>query len=197
MYSTGTQNTEKNITLSLGVEIVCTTCYIKGIATAQFTMAESFNISQAIQNVTTQVGDAVSNVTSEIIDAVKTEATDLANGNLDLFEGDFPPIPFPDIDVPQIPECLLRFQFDGLELYMELDTTLTGGATYTLSLYKSKSPIGFNAGKELDIGISFTVDLILSVEAEIDISSGFHILLKDGIAINLPMFSDKVHDITL
>jgi hypothetical protein len=197
MYSAGTHNTEKNVTLSLGVEVVCTTCYIKGIATAQFTMAESFNVSQAIQNVTTQVGDAISNVTSEVIDAVKTEVTDLSNGNFDLLDGDFPPIPFPDILVPQIPECLLRFQFDGLELYMGLDTTLTGGATYTLPLYKSKSLIGINAGKDLDIGISFTVDLILSVEAEIDISSGFHILLKDGIAINLPMFSERVHDITL
>ena len=63
IYSAGTQNTGKNVALSLGVEIVCTTCYIKGIATAQLTMAESFNISQAIQKVTTQVEDAISNIT--------------------------------------------------------------------------------------------------------------------------------------
>lgn len=124
-----------------------------------------------------------------IVNAVETDISTL--------NADFPTISFPDIQIPTIPECLLQFQFDGLELYIELDTNLTGGATYTLPLYKSKSIIGINLGQEFDLGVTFSVDLILSVEGEIDIRSGFHILLKDGIALNLPMFSEEVSDITL
>lgn len=111
---------------------------------------------------------------------------------------DFPPVPFhPDIRVPVIPECLLTFEFDGLELYMELDTTLTGGASYTFPIFVSQTPLGFSAGKELNIGVIFTIDLLLSVEAAITIRSGFHIELKESLVLNLPMFGKNVSSIKL
>jgi hypothetical protein len=84
-----------------------------------------------------------------------------------------------------------------MELYMLLDTILSAGTTYTLNLYSSISPIGLAVGDELQVGVIFSVDLILSVEAEIDISSGFHIKLEDGIAIDIPMFDQNVSSITL
>jgi hypothetical protein len=84
-----------------------------------------------------------------------------------------------------------------MELYMEIDTTLSGGATYTLNLYTSETAIGFTVGEDLLIGVIFSVDLILSVESEIDISSGFHIQLNDGVAIDIPMFDRNVSSITL
>jgi hypothetical protein len=99
--------------------------------------------------------------------------------------------------VPEIPACDLSFQFDGMELYMEIDTTLSSGATYTLNLYTSKTPLGFAVGEDLLIGVVFSVDLILSVESEIDISTGFHIQLHDGIEINIPIFDQNVSSIIL
>jgi hypothetical protein len=80
---------------------------------------------------------------------------------------------------------------------VEIDTTLSAGATYTLNLYESESPIGISAGQELEVGIVFTVDVILSVEGEIDISSGFHIQLNDGVAINIAMFGQNISSVTL
>jgi len=110
----------------------------------------------------------------------------------------FPPLQIDfDLDVPDIPQCELNFQFDGMELYMEIDTTLSSGATYTLNLYTSKTPIGFAVAEELLVGVVFSVDLILSVESEVDISSGFHILLNDGVAIAIPMFDQNISSITL
>jgi hypothetical protein len=108
---------------------------------------------------------------------------------------DFPPIDVNfDISIPSIPECELSFQFNDLELYMEIDTILSVGATYTLNLYTSQTAIGIKINDELELGFIFTIDLILSVNGEIDISSGFHIQL-DKVGINVPMFSQKIASI--
>ncbi|PVH73717.1 hypothetical protein DL98DRAFT_594767 [Cadophora sp. DSE1049] len=79
---------------------------------------------------------------------------------------------------------------------MQLDTILSSGDTYTINVYTSKTPIGLVAEDDLVIGIVFTVDLIIAVETEIDISSGFHIQLIDGIAINVPIFNINVSSVT-
>jgi hypothetical protein len=181
------------------VEIVCTTCYIKGTATAQFTINGNFNVSQAFHNVTSEIETEVNNITSTAVDYVENYVKSVITSDVfQIDDFDFPPIQIDfDIDIPDIPECELRFQFDGMELYMQIDTIISSGATYTLNLYTSKTPIGFAVGEGLLIGVIISVDLILSVESEIDISSGFHIQLNDGVAINIPMFSQDVSSITL
>jgi hypothetical protein len=181
------------------VEIVCTTCYIKGTATALFTINGNFNVSQAFHNVTSEIETEVGNITTEAIDYVENYVKSvITSDGFHIDDFDFPPIQIDfDIDIPDIPECELRFQFDGMELYMQIDTILSGGATYALNLYTSETPIGFTVGEDLLIGVIFSVDLILSVESEIDISSGFHIQLNDGVAIDIPMFDQNVSSITL
>lgn len=117
---------------------------------------------------------------------------------LDIDDFDFPPIPVDfDIKIPDIPQCELEFQFDNIELYMQIDTILSSDATYTMNLYTSTSPLGFTIAHDLLIGVLFTVDLILSVDSEIDISSGFHIQLNDGVTINIPIFDHDVSSINL
>jgi hypothetical protein len=181
------------------VEIVCTTCYIKGTATAQFTIDGNFNVSQAFHNVTSEIKTEVDNITTTAVNYVENYVKGVVtSGGFHIDDFDFPPIQVDfDIDVPDIPECELRFQFDGMELYMQIDTILSSGATYTLNLYTSETPIGFAVGKDLLIGVIFSVDLILSVESKIDISSGFHIQLNDGVAIDIHMFDQNVSSITL
>lgn len=185
------------------MEIVCTTCYIRGTATAQFTIDGNFNISQAINNVESEIKNEFENITTTAIDYVENYyenfiKTITTTGNFDIDDLAFPPIPIDfDISVPDIPECELQFQFDGMEMYVQVDTVLSGGATYILNLYTSETPLGIAAGKDLSIGVVLYIDLILSVESKIDISSGFHIQLNDGVAINLPMFSRNVSSIDL
>lgn len=188
-------------TLSASVEIVCTTCYIKGIASAQFSIAGDLNVGQAFSNVTAEIGEEFGNITTTFVDYAENYTQSVITGlgdGFDLEDFDFPPLDIDlDIDIPDIPGCELQFQFDGLELYMEIDTILSGGASYTINLYTSRTPIGFKLGDELTVGVIFSIDLILSVEAQIDISTGFHILLNDGIAIDLHMFDKNVSSITL
>jgi hypothetical protein len=65
------------------------------------------------------------------------------------------------------------------------------------NLYKSETPLGISTGQDLEVGSVFTVDVILSVEAEITISSGFHIKLNDGVAINIPLLGQSISRVTL
>jgi hypothetical protein len=198
-----TEKDKGNISLSASVEIVCTTCYIKGTATAQLTIDGNFNISQAFQRFKSEIESDVYNLTNTTIDSFETYfekiGTDVTSLDFHLDDLDFPTLNDTsfDLTMPDIPECQLFFEFDNLELYMEIDTTLSAGATYTFNLYKSESPIGISAGQDLEVGIVFTIDVILSVEAEIDISSGFHIQLNDGVAINIPLFGQDISSITL
>ncbi|PSN75564.1 hypothetical protein BS50DRAFT_43158 [Corynespora cassiicola Philippines] len=193
---------QANTTVEAGIEIVCTTCYIKGFATAELSIEGEFNISEIVDQTITEVKGEIQNVTEEIekqLDGYLDTVTDNFSDGIDL--SDFSNFELPtfnysfDVDVPAIPECNLKFGFDELEMYVQLNTILSLGATYTLNLYSSNTPVGISVGKNLEFGVIFSVDLILSAEGEIDISSGFHLKLDDGVHINLPLFSNEIADI--
>ncbi|KAG9237642.1 hypothetical protein BJ875DRAFT_518013 [Amylocarpus encephaloides] len=200
LFQYDTTNSRGNVPATADMKIICKTCYVKGSATAQFTIDSNFNASKAIANITSQVETEVVNTTTAIIDYL-TESLPKTIANIsttDLFNidaYDIPRIPFDfDIDLPDIPECQLQFQFDALELYMQTSTVFSGSITYTLNLFTSQTEIGVKAAENLLIGVVFTVDLILSANAAIDISSGFHIRLEKAV-IELPMFSKNVSKI--
>jgi len=193
---------KSNAAGSGGGALVCTTCYIKGTATAQFTVNGNLNVSQAFDNATSATETEVSNITTAAIkyieNTVENVTSSILTNGFSIDDFDFPPLEIDfDVKVPEIPACDLSFQFDGLELYMEIDTTLSAGATYSLNLFTSKTPIGFDVSNDVLLGVVFSVDLIFSAESEVDISTGFHIQLHDGMAINIPMFDQDVSNITL
>ncbi|KAF2732119.1 hypothetical protein EJ04DRAFT_514147 [Polyplosphaeria fusca] len=187
--------------VSGGVEIACQTCYVKGKANALLRIDGDFDAGSAIKNTITSVEGEV----EKFKDTAEEFFENWAKGVLDKITDngfqasdlEFPTFPYDfSLDIPAIPKALLRFQFDGLELYMLLDTTLSIGATYTINLYSSNTPAGISVGENLEVGLIFSIDLIFSVEAEITISSGFHIKLEDGVVIEIPMFSDDVSGIS-
>ncbi|KAJ9138198.1 Glycolate oxidase [Pleurostoma richardsiae] len=184
---------------SAGIQIVCTTCYVSGTATVEFTVNGDFNASQAIHSLEDGLSDEISNITSSAISqietTVKNDFTDIVTLNLDDLQWPTIDLDF-DLDIQGIPECQVFFQFDGLELYMELETILSGAATYTLNLYTSETAVGIRVSEDLELGVLFSIDLILGVDAEIAISSGFHVKLEDGIAFSMDMFGNNVSDIT-
>lgn len=104
-----------------------------------------------------------------------------------------------DVDVPKIPESNMRIRFDDIDLYLELNTLLSGAATYEINLHSSISPIGIKVGPMIQIGVVAGVDLILSVEknGNIDISTGFHVKIEDGVTLNIALFDDKISEMIL
>lgn len=173
-------------------------------------------MTRIVDQTVDQIESNVANLTHEIVDFVEDWVKDVADeaeeAVEDFFEGvadgfdfhfDFDANEMPtfnytfDMDIPALPEVGLSFGFDSLELFMMLDTTLSLDSTYTYNLYTSNSPIGVRISDMLQLGITFSVDLILAVDGDIDISSGFHIRLDDGLMIDIMLFGDEASGIAL
>ncbi|KAG9187298.1 hypothetical protein G6011_05169 [Alternaria panax] len=196
------QNHENGtVQVEAGIEVTCTKCYVKGTATAELSIDGDFG--QLVQNTIDSFNVTVQKFTKKFEDQL-VEALGSLTDNLDATDGiskedfEFPTFDLAfDLDVPPIPEANLRFQFDGMELYLEIGTVLSAGATYEITLFATQSPTGIKIGPHVMLGVVLTVDLILVVEGAIDISSGFHIRPDDGVAIDLPLFGDEVADMTV
>ena len=190
-----------NTSISAGIEITCTACYIKGTVATRFISDKDFNVSRALYDLTDQVQNEIYNLRTEVANYTKeyiNQVTDGLDDGFDMDDFDLPTMDFDlNINLPEIPEFRLEFQFDGLEVYMLVDTVLSTGATYTLNLYTSTTPAGFVVRHNLEIGVILTIDLILSVEGEIDISTGFHLKLDDGVKIELGIFSKEISNMVM
>ncbi|KAF4950557.1 hypothetical protein FGADI_8116 [Fusarium gaditjirri] len=190
-----------NASVSASIEITCATCYIKGTATTEFIYDRDFNVSRAFNNFTNQVKrgiDSLADQTADYIENYIDEVADNLDDGFDIEDFNLPPLDYNlNIDIPEIPEFRLQFQFDGLEVYMLIDTVLSAGATYTLNLYTSTTPAGFAVRDNLEVGVVFAIDLILSVEGEINISSGFHLRLDDGVLFDIAIFSKEISNLTM
>jgi hypothetical protein len=98
--------------------------------------------------------------------------------------------------VSALPDAQVHLEFDDVELYLDLDIQLSEQSTYTYPLFRTESPVGISV-PGLDVGVVFGVDLVLIADEEVDIGTGIHIKLDDGVAFDLAMFSSNVSDVTM
>lgn len=98
-------------------------------------------------------------------------------------------------DVPGLPGAQIHFDFDDLEIYLDLDIKLFAESTYTINIFTSGTVAGISV-PGLKIGAVFRVDLILIADADIDIGSGIHVK-QDGLSFDMEMFNFNVSAITL
>lgn len=189
--------TNANATATAGINIVCTKCYVKGKANAHMTIDGTFNATKVAKDIGNEFEETFDNITTYAKDYVSGVAKKLADG-FDADDFDFPPLNITfDVPVPEFPQCKLGFGFDDFEMYMELDTTLSAGLTYTLNLYTSTTPLGSRIGDDLLLGVVFSIDLILSVETEVQMTSGFHIKMDDSVNFDMTLFSKNVSSVAL
>ncbi|KAK1538934.1 uncharacterized protein CCOS01_00248 [Colletotrichum costaricense] len=184
-----------NVTASAGIEVVCTKCYIKGKASAHLTIDGTFNATKVATDIGNEFEETFDNITTYAKNYVSGVVDNLSDG-LDANDFDFPPLNITfDLDVPSFPEAGLGFGFEDLEIYMQLDTTLSAGLSYTLNLYTSTTPLGSKIGDDLLLGVVFSIDLILSVESELQMSSGFHLRMDDEVGFDIALFSKNVSSV--
>ncbi|KAK1994781.1 hypothetical protein LX36DRAFT_726684 [Colletotrichum falcatum] len=185
----------ENVTAQGGVSIVCARCYIKGEAVAHLAIDGTFNATQALGEIGGELAETFDNITTYARDYVGGVVQKLSDG-LDADDFDFPPLNVTfDVGLPDFPEARLGFGFDGLELYVQLDTALSAGLSYSLNLYTSTTPLGARVGDDLRLGVLFSVDLILSAETEVRMSSGFHIRMDDRVGFDIALFSKNVSSV--
>jgi hypothetical protein len=179
---------EEEIEASVGVEFFCARCYTRGKVRATLTLEDDFDVSKTVETVEDSISDT--------IDQIKTWIGDV-DVHLSEFEVDIPApnITF-DIDLDAFPGTILEFQFDGVEIFVELDITLGSNLSYKLNLFKS-TQLGMELDEDLFLGLVFSIDLFLSVDSEITITSGFHLLLEDGVLIRLALFAKEASDTKL
>lgn len=194
-----TSDNSSSASTNQAVEITCTTCYMKGVASAQLNIADDFDAGKAVNQTVTSVFDTVHNFTEQVEDYFETYFKGVVKNlddGVDWHDFAFPALNYSfDMDIPPIDDVTLNFQFDDMELYLEVNTVLGAGATYELNLYTSNTPVGIGIGQNLTLGVVFKVDLLLNVQGTIDISSGLHIKLDDGVGIDIALFSDAVSNI--
>lgn len=183
------QTDSSSVENQAGISVTCNTCYVKGTAIARISADDGFDASQEFQLVMSQVSDEISNLTQSVKDEVLDFLKDDEEDSF-VIDEDFA------IDLPELPKCHLQFQFDGVELYMDLDASFFDETTYTLNLYTTETPVGLSVADQ-DIGVFFTIDLVLSVEGRIDINSGFHLKLNDGVQVDIGLFQREVASITV
>lgn len=183
------------------IEVICSKCYVNGSVTGNLSFTGSYNITEAVDT----VGDDLWNATVEVVDefedyvkeVINAAAEDITSFSLE----DLPSWPTLNVSLDLsnstgLPGTQILFEFDDLEIYLDLDIVLSTGATYTLPIYTSESEVGVKVSG-LEVGAVFTVDLILIAEAELDIGSGIHIKLDEGLVFDLEMFNTNMSNIKL
>lgn len=196
--------------------VSCATCYIKGTAYASLTVDGELNLTQAmsdfhteflpeVKNISTEVWDEFDDWAKNLTDAIGDDIVQFfSDGNLTDLDVCWDCYSFPSLDVDfnmnltDIPETTLKLEFDDLELYMLLDVSLEADAEYTVNLYPKtwSQPAGIAVGDQL-IGVVISLQLILALDAEVDISTGVHVKFDDGLAMEIVMFGTDVSTISL
>lgn len=183
---------------------------------AELNIKTDLNITHIMEQRFTEVENEVNTLITETKDAVEDyidrldswrNVTGYINSTYHNFQDGFDLTDFlpPTLDLSfdnetnltAIPESMLTFRFEDLDLYMELDTSLSVEAEYTLPLYHSNTPVGISLPDGLEFGILFTVDLILSVSGSLEMTSGLHVKVDDHVALNIELFGDEVSGIDL
>lgn len=200
--------------------VSCATCYVKGTAYASLTVDGDLNLTKTLSDFHSESLPEVKNISTEVWTDLDTWATDVYDnvtntvedevsaffkgGDIDDFDICWDCYAFPSLDVDfdvnltDIPETTLKLEFDDLELYMLLDISLEADQTYTINLYPKtwSQPAGIHIGDQL-VGIVVSLQLILALDAEVDISTGVHLKFDDGLAMEIAMFGDDVSTVKL
>jgi hypothetical protein len=204
-----------NLSVKASVDISCKTCYIKGRAFAELNIESDLSISQIVDKTINDVGSRIVELTNDTKNRIEDFIDENLGGPSDIlsylsetydnFEdgidvADFLPpnmsISY-DLNITPVPDTTLSFRFEDLDLYLEVETILAASATYTLPLFHSKSSAGFSVPDGIRIGATFTVDLILTVEGSLDMTSGLHVKIDDTVSLDIALFGDEISRIDL
>lgn len=168
------------------------------MATAELKFSPGFDINQAINETFDEVRNEVSdiwNATQEWVEDFFGEAAE------DLLALDFDNFTLPpfnvslDVDVKRTQEASLHFNFEEFELLMQVRTKLPAGSEFTIPLLESSpNPL---PGVDFEFDVFFTADLILSFDQALEVTSGIHLKLDQGVSFAIDLFGNNPSDISM
>ncbi|KJX94168.1 hypothetical protein TI39_contig4212g00001 [Zymoseptoria brevis] len=213
-YKTGSSTTE----VACSIEIKYKKCYFTTLAMAEIEIqsdSDNDTFSDVLNDTVNNIIDQVNETVTETFDALDAYFSNSHNRD-DYVEGvaeniledgfDLTDLLPPTIIVSSfddeldlaIPPTTTTFRFEDLDLYLELETKLKASATYILKLMPpGANPVGIELPKNIKFGVTFSVDLILAIDGELDITGGLHVKVDDHVAMKLELFGDKVLNMSL
>ncbi|KAI0435028.1 hypothetical protein F5Y09DRAFT_337121 [Xylaria sp. FL1042] len=85
---------------------------------------------------------------------------------------------------------MLGLTFNGVGATIDLDLTAAGEGDFSVPLLKTESPIGVS-GPGFQIGVVFSVDLVLKITGEVETEGGFKVTIPDGSSFIIPFDQSK------
>ncbi|KAJ8113187.1 hypothetical protein ONZ43_g5209 [Nemania bipapillata] len=85
---------------------------------------------------------------------------------------------------------MLGLTFNGVGATIDLDLTAAASGDFSMPLLKTESPIGV-AGPGFQIGVVFSVDLVLKITGKIETKGGFKVAIPDGSSFLIPFDQSK------
>lgn len=166
--------------------------------------AATANLSSVAHAFVKDVVNITDTVVDNVVEIVKntTESLFRSPPSLDGFETFFHNITRPTVDVDfavenlvALPAYQFRLTLDAFDLFVQTQMVVSGAATYTLNLFTSESLLGLRDGNDLELGVVLTADLILSASGSLNLESGFHLRMDDGLALTVDLFGRNVSKI--
>ncbi|KAK4221720.1 hypothetical protein QBC38DRAFT_117916 [Podospora fimiseda] len=174
----------------ISITITCLDCYILGSVGFEMAANEDVNVQVAISDATKQITDTVNTFTKLGSDTIEKleELAELADTNK-VRDFDF------DNLIPAVstaPDLTLGMSLT-MDVYLKLDTKIPIQTTLVLPLYSSPLNLSFDV-PGVNMGSSVSIDLILNSDGyePIDMTSGIHLKIEDGIGFALEMFSKEI-----
>lgn len=181
-------------TLTSGsIDIVCSTCYFNGSVSGELVLDGDFNFTNTLEDVWSDVSNATETAWTTLKNHIEEDFHD-------VMELDFSNLTsWPTIDVDlnlqddmdDLPEAQVHFEFDDLEMYLDLDIKLATQSTYTINIFTTETPFGVSF-TDLTLGLVFSVDLILIADTDIDIQNGIHIKIDKGLGFDFGLLNGNV-----
>ncbi|KAH8901742.1 hypothetical protein GQ53DRAFT_835388 [Thozetella sp. PMI_491] len=194
--------------LGADVSITCKSCYATAKISTSLTYSDRFDATRAIEDVTNGVKPVAKSLTQNGVGFIQSsfqgmgssmmqDIQNVAAGRLGLELLPYPTLPFDfNLGVSSIPNITVRCQIDGLDVFAQLETSLSKGATYRINLFTSKTRSTFMVSKSLFLDLSAALDLIIDAPAALSMASGFHIKLSDGFLMESKLFATSPPQVT-
>ncbi|KAK5631610.1 hypothetical protein RRF57_007324 [Xylaria bambusicola] len=87
-------------------------------------------------------------------------------------------------------DSMLGLTFNGIGATIDLDLAAAASGDFSVPLLTSESPIGVS-GPGFQIGVVFSVDLVLKVDGKVETEGGFKVTIPDGSSFIIPFDDSK------
>lgn len=92
----------------------------------------------------------------------------------------------------------LRFDLKGVEAFVELDVVANGDSSFTLPLFQlPPGLLGFSIPSGPSLGLTFQIDLVFNLAANLDVHGGFFVQLPEDAFFEASILDGALTNVSL